>query len=397
MAALARQLEQNERAGMQSIVLLAPIFTKENERDGYFQRVKAIDESALPGLFRIYLYNQRRFVKRMRALRVDPNHAEILFNGQDDAHREEIRRLIRRCGRVYAHSVHQLLDAQGRLMPLFDDAEALKIWDVHGAVPEENALAGRGAFAALAEQAEAYAYARADVIVTVSRAMQAHLEAKHGERQGRWINLPIFAQGAGGAEPPTADRDAPEPTAASSPAAPARSVVVYAGGLQDWQNIDKMRELVAATHARYEYRFYVPEPKRLRQMWDGHVPLDKLLIASAPPERMHEAYQGCHYGLLLREDSPINSVACPTKLVEYLRHGIVPVLLSEHVGDFVEMGMGYVRLEALLRGEVPEEARRRGMAEGNREVLEKMSERSHCGCESLGGIVERHICRSNCR
>lgn len=352
------------------MALLAQMFNKENERDGYFQRVQAIDRNALPGLYRVYLFQQGPYAKRLRVLHVDKDHAEVLFNAQDAAQYEQVKRIIRSCGCLYAHSIYRLMDAEAERLPFFDMEDVLKIWDVHGAVPEECVLDGHDVLGARAEKVEAHTYMHADVIVTVTRAMQTHLQNKYGAARGRFINIPIFA-----ANPVTEPRTADKQGDAGKP------VVVYAGGLHTWQNIDKMRELVEATWWQYEYRFFVSDPKRLKKMWAGRVPLDQVLITSVPSKRMHEAYRGCQYGLLLRDDNVINNVACPTKLIEYMQHGIVPVLLSGRIGDFA--GMGYVGCEEFRWGIVPSEEHRRKTADGNKKLLGTLINKVHIGCLAL--------------
>ena len=94
-----------------------------------------------------------------------------------------------------------------------------------------------------------------------------------------------------------------------------------------------------------------------------------LFLSPYGPEEMDAAYRGCQYGLLLREDSAVNTVACPTKLLEYVSHGIVPVLRSEKIGDIRELGLGYVREADLMEGRLPLEAERLALAEQNAAIL----------------------------
>lgn len=51
-----------------------------------------------------------------------------------------------------------------------------------------------------------------------------------------------------------------------------------------------------------------------------------------------------YYVFVLRDDILVNQVACPTKIVEYLNYGIIPIVLSENIGDFKELGYEYLSI-----------------------------------------------------
>jgi hypothetical protein len=106
---------------------------------------------------------------------------------------------------------------------------------------------------------------------------------------------------------------------------------------------------------------------------------------------MGEAYQGCQYGLLFRDDIPVNNVACPAKLTEYMQYGIVPVLTSPRIGDFEALGMRYVACEDFVQGKVPPEEERARMAEENRQVAEKLKEITNEGYAKLRAHMREGI------
>lgn len=47
----------------------------------------------------------------------------------------------------------------------------------------------------------------------------------------------------------------------------------------------------------------------------------------------------------MRDPVLLNQVACPTKLVEYLYWGVVPIVSTPSIGDFAELGFAYVLLD----------------------------------------------------
>ena len=76
--------------------------------------------------------------------------------------------------------------------------------------------------------------------------------------------------------------------------------------------------------------------------------LDNLVsinVLSVQPSQLSEYYQKANYGFILRDDITVNNVACPTKLVEYLNYGIIPIVLSDKIGDFKELGYEYISVQ----------------------------------------------------
>jgi hypothetical protein len=69
-------------------------------------------------------------------------------------------------------------------------------------------------------------------------------------------------------------------------------------------------------------------------------------------------YLAHEYGFVLRDESLVNRVACPTKLVEYLYWGVLPVVITPRIGDFDAGSLRAVTLEQFLRGELPDAASR---------------------------------------
>lgn len=68
----------------------------------------------------------------------------------------------------------------------------------------------------------------------------------------------------------------------------------------------------------------------------------------------------------------VNKVACPTKLIEYLEHGIIPIVLQPEIGDFNKMGYRYILNDDFLEGKIP-----------NHDVLEQMKIENYKILETL--------------
>ena len=100
-----------------------------------------------------------------------------------------------------------------------------------------------------------------------------------------------------------------------------------------------------------------------------------------------EEYPRCSYGFVLRDDIAVNNVACPTKLIEYLQYGIVPILHTERIGDFAALGMQYVPDTVLLDGRLPAEEQRAAMAQNNLQVLQKLKQDAVEGRKALQALM----------
>ena len=52
----------------------------------------------------------------------------------------------------------------------------------------------------------------------------------------------------------------------------------------------------------------------------------------------------------MRDDIVLNRVAAPTKLIEYLSYGLIPIVKTINIGDSVKMGYEYILYNEDLNG-----------------------------------------------
>jgi glycosyltransferase involved in cell wall biosynthesis len=376
---------------LRGIVFLGGYPYPAREDDGYFQRIRAIDRlfedrwriyfdpDPLPGTNRWFdLPAPRTLVLRPVGgpLRV---RLVVLITWL----------CVLRCRAVYFHSVLRMQDhGLGRLMRL---PCVRKILDVHGVVPEEFRMHDDFYHATLFDRHEQLAVRRATRLVVVTEAMRAYFVQKYRDRlRGEVIVLPSF--------PGLSLDRGDKPDAAGGP------IVVYAGGLHRWQQIPKMVDAIARTHETCQHRVYVTEPDTLLAMLPEHVRAGgNVVVDRKSHAELLECYRECHFGFVLRTDSVVNRVACPTKVVEYLAMGIVPIVDSERIGDFADLGFRYVRLDDFLAGKLPDPAAREAMARENFAVYARLSGQREGGAARLqqafargprpGGLLERALWR----
>lgn len=344
----------------------------EYEKDGYYQRVKYID-SLFHEINRIYIGGINLPGKSTWYDRPSPNVLVLNLNCN-----QKRRWFVQMCVilclvRTHIIYFHSILAVRGRKTEILMRLPGFtKIVDIHGVVPEEFEYYNDINNQQIYNKIEENAIKNANYIIVVTNAMQRHFEAKYnGIIRGKFILLPIFQKITEGKLNKVYKDNKP--------------IVVYAGGLQKWQQVPKMLDTIKKTSNIYNFRFYCPQPEIVRGMFsDNLIQLDNIVIDSKLPEELFQIYSECHFGFILREDIVVNRVACPTKLIEYLATGIIPIVDSDNIGDFKDYGMHFVLLSDILKGCYPAEEIRNQMARENFQIYKDLQRVSYNGSISVG-------------
>lgn len=356
------------------VCVVAPYFTKDNERDGYEQRVKRIDETVLSDKFRIYLMGEDRLCENVLVNFVDSNHAIIKFNSFETGQLYETFEFVKRCKAIYIHSVIRFMpvNVSNEMFKIFDFPGVKKIWDVHGSVPEEYKLSDNTHNEIISSKIEKSFYEKADIIVCVTNSMQKHLEHKYGKRDVHFVTLPIFANDF--INNNNIDKSVNE-----------KPVVIYSGGLQKWQNVDMMIDALKTNKNLY-YKMFVTNIDDFKFMIKNES-FDSVEIDSKKPTELLNDYVKSDYGFVLRDDIVVNNVACPTKLIEYIKYGIVPIYKTENIGDFKEFGTMFVKYEALLSNKLPTNEQKQIMINNNKKIIDIIQSQTENGISELKEIL----------
>jgi len=364
--------------GHKPICVFAPMYNKENEKDGYVQRIKAIDQTVLKNMCRIYLYDEGNDCRNMRFDFIDDLHGYIVFNSHNEEDLQMIKDLAHKCGTVYTHSILRFMGDRTakKLWDIFDDVNVTHFWDVHGTVPEEYKMSGSDLGSEMANEIESFMAARVDVVVVVTKAMGDYLKKKYPFMQAQIVIVPIL------------NPKLLEKVECHKNMLDQQISIVYAGGTQPWQNIELMQDIVAATGKKYHYKMFVPDPDEFMKLWGQRYRDIQMSVLSKTPDELYQEYESCDFGFVLRDSDPVNLVACPTKMLEYLRYGIVPILKSTQVGDFVDMGMKYIPYTDVISGIRITEDERKAIVEQNYKILDELSDVYRKGITGLEKMVE---------
>ncbi|EEP0942846.1 glycosyltransferase family 4 protein, partial [Salmonella enterica] len=125
---------------------------------------------------------------------------------------------------------------------------------------------------------------------------------------------------------------------------------IYAGGMQAWQNIDLMIKVTKGGDTRnIKFNFFFPQEliSDFKLKLGDRLDSRTIMVDSLPKEDVIKVMTRCHLGFVLRDDIVVNRVACPTKLIEYLECGVVPIIKSPDIGDFNTLGYSFIRVEEL--------------------------------------------------
>lgn len=344
------------------ILFYAPFPSPDLVKDGWMRRIHAVDQ--------LFKDRERHYAFQLIPKEsYDPYDYRVQVEQKEDRawmhwidfrftnHLRHLTELVERARVVYAHTSHS---AQ-YLLPYYRSGKV--ITDLHGIAPEEERMHQRPNFAAFYESFEAEMVYRSHTLVVVSQAMADHYRSKYPGLQTPFIVLPILNDGI----PP----NLPERSHSG------RFRVVYAGGTQSWQNPDLMMSTIGSSPIDAEFLVFSGDEAGFARLAARHGVAGKVKIAFCPPEKLPSVYAQADFGFVLRDDHPVNRVACPTKLIEYMAHGVIPIVKTEHIGDFHSLGYRYVTLEDFRAGRLPEAAE-----------LKLMREQNHAVCKSLHRIFD---------
>jgi len=339
------------------IVIVAPCPAGASAREGWMSRVQAVD--------RIFADWQRVYLDPYTGAAEGPplpiHHNELVTEYRVDLmqplHHRLMEDVVARCRLTYVHTAHL-----GRyLLPLYPMGKI--VTDMHGIVPEEETMLGRPGFAAFYQTVEQFILANSTVIVVVTEAMADHFRAKYPRSGAHFITLPIV-------EEHDVDWSQRRKRQAGDP-----YNVIYAGGVQAWQNIDRMIEIANTAPRPLRFEFLSAQHESIRSLAEGTSLPDRAQFGVVSKDELVQRYLAADLGFVLRDDTAVNRVSCPTKLSEYLAFGVIPVIKSAKIGDFEREGFAYVTDEELSLGLIPDETTAGEMRARNRDVLKRLGER----------------------
>jgi len=319
------------------ILFIAPNPHDVTDREGFLQRVYAIDQTLQA--------KEKHYINDCTDLELAQRLSEATV--------------------IYVHSLYQL-EKIVQALPVIGHKVIL---DLHGVVPEEELYSGNEHRSKRMDGIERAAFKYVKTFVAVTNTMAAYYKKKYkNTKDAQWVVLPIFDTVVTNKKK-TVGRD---------------KTVVYAGGAQKWQNVDLMIDTINKSHQHYSYDILTHSPDAFSSVSEEALP--RVKIESVDSSGVAEHYKNADFGFVLRDDIVVNRVACPTKIIEYLGSGVIPVIKSEYIGDFHSLGYKFFRLKELIEGTITDkqisDARKI-----NYRVYDKLKRQSESGKETLAALV----------
>ncbi len=334
-------------------------------QDGFYQRVKAIDDLLAEYANRIYIRTDgsaKQFFSKSRVIK--ERCVELKISRRYPWQVQKSKSLVR--GNIgYLHSILSLESEVSQR--IFESCFSI-ILDIHGAVPEEAQMMGVESIRIdRLKTLERAIVERAKLVVGVSKALMHHV-AKN-ENRAEKILLPV------------ADID----VLRSELRKKEPDLVIYAGGVQAWQQLEKMLAFVQA-HPELRFVFLSRDGDVIRSHYREQYGVDfPGEVFAVPPIELGKWYEKASFGLILRADSVVNRVASPTKMMEYLKWGVIPILDFGEIGDFRDLGM----LGVNWLDDLPGEDEKSKILKRNFEVLGSIQFRYKSGAEELISWIQK--------
>lgn len=308
--------------------------TEEEFRDGFFQRVLNIDQ-----LFcdRKKVYLSVSPYKNFKRYFVIQNDNRIILKCNLFLHFHLIIKYFREANLVYIQSIHNILYLF-LFIKIFRNKYVL---DLHGLVPEEFKMFKDYTRALIFNSLEGFIYTEIDYVVGVTNKLINFYSNKYPKAKAQYIVYPIL---------PNNLTDITETELNTAVHQDSKINFIYSGNLQPWQNIDLMVQYIKKIGHFDNYFFQILTgqiEEMKKKIIDAGINLDNVDIRGVSSDELEIYYKRSHYGFILRDDVAVNNVACPTKLMEYMNYGIIPIVLSENIGDFKSMNYERLQIENL--------------------------------------------------
>lgn len=313
------------------LLILAPYPTSENSKDGMISRVKAID-SLLENLPRTYLYVSLRNFKESQNYKdgiVDIYSLNLFL------HFKTILKLIYNHQHIYSHSIYML----SFLWMLISKKNNALTLDLHGVVPEEEKYFNKSKVRAwYYEFIESQIFKRLTNAICVTDAMRIHYQKKYKWFKGTFLIYNIVPENLKVITSNTTNSIKEENRE--------KIQILYSGGAQAWQNVDLMIQFIKKNESpKIHYTILTGDKSIFKdKVIENNISLDSITITSRNPSDLWKDYIAADYALILRDENIVNKVACPTKLIEYLYYGLIPIVLSEEIGDYKKMGYDFIKI-----------------------------------------------------
>lgn len=342
------------------ILVFGIIPTKQNEKDGMVQREISID-SILKDYNRIYIENIRdnynfltypkKYIKDLLEQKkcVLKDNVEV-YKTIDS---KNLQNLFAGASFIYIHSLWNVINIPLNIIEKFKNKIIL---DIHGCVPEEYLLSESCSddFLKKINDIEKKVFNNINTLVAVSENMIQFYKEKYPNIKTRFLLLPIFNK---------------TDIQINSFKSNDKLNIIYSGGIQPWQKTDLMLEFFNKISKNYNITILTPNIDYFKNNLDNN---PNIIIKTVPQNKISEEYVNADIGIIFRDDILVNQIACPTKLIDYLTHGIIPCVFQPNIGDFNRLGYHYLTMQDVIKMNIPDDSTLKKIRKENFEIIKSI-------------------------
>lgn len=306
--------------------------------DGMGQRIYSIDKE-FNCWHRTYIeIGLKTFMKKEHEV-LDDGHIEI-YRVNLFLHVVFLYRIIKKHRYIYIHSLHNFFKIY-----CFSLRYHKVTLDIHGTVPEEMAFAGNKFFSSILSFTEKKLFRDASNIICVSEEMKDFYTEKYPFCSTKFFIIkPIFSQNAFA----EVQREKLLTLKKQLGIQDDDVVFIYSGNTQRWQNVElTIQSMIKNAAPNHFHILLTGDVSGVEKIIETMSPEHsfRYIIRSVAPSDLSTYYSLAHYGYILRDEHVLNRVAAPTKLIEYLYYGIIPIVKYERIGDSFRLGYEHVNYQ----------------------------------------------------
>ena len=320
------------------LIILGPLPNANNIKDGMIQRVADIDKNIFNGKKRLYIKFsiKKNIYNNHLPQKIDENLYVVNISILNIT---IIKKLFSHAKYIYIHSLHNVILS----LPWILFTTAKIYYDVHGIVVEESLYNKKYITYIIASICEKmfFSFKKNFNIVYVTNTMKEYIRKKYRFAAKDFI-IPIYPQNLKNINN---EKDQIERIKLEYNIDNNDTVFIYSGNTQKWQNIELMLQYIKILSSNANYKFFILTADYNKMIeFIRKKKIKNVIVKSVSPIELSTYYEISHYGFLLRDHHPLNHVACPTKAIEYLAFGIIPIVLEENIGDFKQLGYEYLSI-----------------------------------------------------
>lgn len=314
---------------MKKLLFLAPYPTKDSEKEGMMSRIKCID-NLFKEKKRVYL---NVFIRNQAEKKCEKDNA-IIYDLNLFKSFILIIKIIFSSDIIYCHSIYSLRF----IWPILLIRNNCKlILDIHGVIPDEKIFFYNKKIQGFCfKLIEYFVFHRINYAICVTNSMKKVYENRYKFAKCNYIVYSILP----------IELSTTEFILNSDVNVDDTVEVIYCGGMQQWQNIDLMLDVINKNLlGKVHYTILTGNVKEMKEKIQLlNINNENVEITTCPSNELIKYYAKAHYAFILRDTSVVNQVANPTKLVEYLFYGLVPIVLSPSIGDYQELNYEYINV-----------------------------------------------------